>query len=94
MTVESFASATGYSASYIRRACGSGKLPCDMWNGVYEIPKSLVPIWRAKRNKSKRTKSENIHKSVTRYQNALDKYNEEHGTYYSYGQAVMLDVIK
>ena len=91
MTINQFANATGFSPSYIRNACRIGKIPCDMLYGAYEIPSGLVGVWRAKRpaKADRRT----IKNSVTAYQHALDRYNETHGTGYSYGMAVHLGIL-
>ena len=86
MTIQQFAEKTGYSPSYIGQACRKGKIPCDMWNGVYEIPSWLVSVWIKKRQRKNNGKT--LKNSVSLYQKALDKYNNENGTYYSYGQAV------
>ena len=92
MTVKDFAYRTGYSVTYIRNACRRGKIVCNQWNGVYEIPKWQVPEWIAKRN-TERIAAKGIKHSVTRYQRALDKYNLENDTCYSYGQAVCMNLL-
>ena len=92
MTIQQFAKATGYSPSYIGNSCRKGKIPCDMWNGVYEIPSWVVTVWRAKKTGNKMS-ARTIHDSALLYQRALDKYNKENDTYYSYGQAVRLGIL-
>ena len=91
MTINQFANATGFCPSYIRNACRMGKIPCDMWYGAYEIPQSLVDVWRAKRHA--KTDRRTIKNSVSAYQQALDRYNDAHGTCYSYGMAVHLGIL-
>ena len=91
MTIQEFAQATGFSTSYIGYACRRGKIPCDTWNGAYEIPSRLVKVWIKKRLSENDTK--NLKNSVSLYQKALDKYNNDNGTYYSYGQAVHLGLL-
>ena len=93
MTIQQFAEATGYSPSYIGNACRNGKIPCDMWHGTYEIPSWRATVWRAKRLR-KKVGDKTIHNSVSMFQYALDKYNAEHDTYYSYGQAVRLGILE
>lgn len=93
MTIRQFADATGYSPAYIRRACHDGKIPCELWHGIYMIPDTLVALWRTKRlHRGKRGRT--IHNSVTLFQQALDRYNKQHGTCYSYGQAVRLGILE
>ena len=93
MTIRQFADATGYNPSYIRTACQKGKIPCELWHGMYVIPSTLVALWRTKRLRSGKP-GRTIHNSVTLFQQALDKYNQQHGTYYSYGQAVHLGILE
>ena len=93
MTVNEFALAIGFNAKYIRNACRLGRIPHEMWNGKIEISPGLVPLWVAKKNRKYKKSGRTIHNDVYLYQRALDKFNEEHGTRYSYGQAVALGVI-
>ena len=90
MTIRDFADSTGFSPSYIGKACREGKIPCQLLLGCYDIPAGLVPLWRAKKKKDRAGN----HSSVGKFQKALDKYNQEHGTYYTYGQAVMLNILE
>ena len=89
MTIKDFADNTGFNLSYIRNACREGKIPCELWFGCYDIPDRLVPVWRAKKKK----KGSASRSSVGKFQRALDKYNRDHGTCYSYGQAVSLNIL-
>lgn len=93
MTIRQFANATGYSISHIRAACHKGKIPCELCYGIYEIPYTLVALWREKRLRSGKS-GRTIHNSVSLYQQALDRYNKEHDTCYSYGQAVHLGILE
>ena len=92
MTIQQFAIETGFSPSYIRIACRTGKIPCEMWYGAYDIPDRLVSVWaKRKGGADYRTTLKN---SVSLYQKALDRYNAHHGTHYSYGQAVSKGILE
>ena len=93
MNVNRFATATGFNPEYIRNACRTGKLPCDVWQGKYEISPNLVPLWIAKKNRKYRKGGQTIHNNVYLYQCALDEYNRINGTDLSYGMAVSMGVI-
>ena len=94
MTAKQFALATGYAETYIQNACKTGKIPCSMWGGKWEISPNLVPVWAAKKNRRINKSGKTIHNSATVYQRELDKYNKEHGTRYSYGEAVSKGLIE
>ena len=93
MTPVAFAMATGFNTEYIRVACRTGKIPCEVWGGQYDIPSTLVPVWKAKKQKRNLAQGKTVYNSSYLYQCELDKYNAEHGTDLSYGMAVVKGVI-
>ena len=93
MNAKEFALATGFTAAHIQLACRRGEIKCDKVGKGYEIPPSLIPVWRARKNIPQTRRRKSIVKCSRAYQNALDVYNRVNGTDYSYGQAVALEVL-
>ncbi len=96
MTCRQFSELTGYKVSYVSILCKQGKIAT---NGKFEgsnrwdILPSEVPIWKAKKysNYCSHRTTEN---DVGEYMRKLNKYNQLHGTNYSYGVSVSLGLIK
>ena len=97
MTCKEFAMATGYTVEAVRNMAKKGTLPAVLViNGKekWDISPSLVDKWRAKKEKTSRLAGKTPVTSVTLYARELKAYNKEHGTNYSYGEAVAKEVIR
>ena len=93
MNAKEFAMATGFTQAHIQRACKKGEIKCTKKGKAYDIPISLIPAWKAKKNVPKERKKKGIDRCSREYQNELDIYNARNGTEYSYGEAVAKGVL-